>query len=136
MNVLTQAANGSGAAIAANEDGTLNTQTNPAIAGHIITLYGTGQGFIAGAPPDGNVSGAPLATAQPPTVFIGAHLQSGDAIKYAGLAPTLVGVWQLNVVIPGDTITLPTNPTVVLAFQGTVPSGNATRVVQIYVKQP
>ncbi len=134
--LFTQAANGSGAAIAANEDGTLNTQTNPAIAGHIITLYGTGQGFIAGAPPDGNVSGAPLATAQPPTVFIGAHLQSGDAIKYAGLAPTLVGVWQLNVVIPSDTITLPTNPTVVLAFQGTVPSGNATRVVQIYVKQP
>jgi uncharacterized protein (TIGR03437 family) len=134
--IFTQAANGSGAAVAANEDGTLNSQTNPAIAGHIITLYGTGQGFIDGAPPDGNVAGKPLPTAQPPTVFIGAHLQSGDAIKYAGLAPTLVGVWQLNVVIPSDTITLPNNPTVVLAIQGKIPSGNATRVVQIYVKQP
>jgi hypothetical protein len=38
--------------------------------------------------------------------------------------------------IPSDTITLPGNPTVVLAIQGGVPSGNASRVVEIYVKQP
>ena len=49
--IFTQAANGSGSAIATNEDGTLNTHFNPAIAGHIITLYCTGQGYIAGAPP-------------------------------------------------------------------------------------
>jgi uncharacterized protein (TIGR03437 family) len=134
--IFTQAANGSGSAIATNEDGTLNTQTNPAIAGHIITLYCTGQGYIAGAPPDGTVSGAALPTAQPPLVFIGSQIQSGSAITYTGLAPTLVGVWQINVTIPSDAITLPNSPTDVLVIYGNIASGDASRVVEIYVKQP
>jgi uncharacterized protein (TIGR03437 family) len=134
--IFTQAANGSGSAIATNEDGTLNTQFNPAIAGHIITLYCTGQGYIAGAPPDGTVSGKVLSTAQPPDVFVGSQVQTGSAITYSGLAPTLVGVWQINVTIPSNAITLANNPTDVLIIFGNVPSGNASRVVEIYVKQP
>lgn len=134
--IFTQAANGSGSAIATNEDGTLNTQTNPAIAGHIITLYCTGQGFIAGAPADGTVSGKALQTAQPPLVFVGSQVQTGSAITYSGLAPTLVGVWQINVMIPANAITLPNNPTDVVVIFGNVASGNASRVVEIYVKQP
>ncbi len=109
--IFTQAANGSGSAIATNEDGTLNTQTNPAIAGHVITLYCTGQGYIAGAPADGSVSGTALSTPQLPEVFIGYQVQTGSAIQYSGLAPTLVGVWQINVTIPSDAVTLPTSPT-------------------------
>ncbi len=136
--LFTAAGNGSGAAAATNEDGSVNSQNNPAIAGHVITLYGTGQGFIDGAPPDGDVSGKALQSSRPPTVFIGADVLTGDSIKYAGLAPTLVGVWQINVVIPPHTITMPGNPTTVLVEQASVPSGDARlgRVVQIYVRQP
>ena len=77
-----------------------------------------------------------LSTAQPPDVFVGSQVQTGSAITYSGLAPTLVGVWQINVMIPANAITLPTNPTDVLVIFGNVPSGNASRVVEIYVKQP
>ena len=44
--IFTQAGNGSGAAAAMNQDNTLNSQTNPAVQGSIITIYATGQGFI------------------------------------------------------------------------------------------
>jgi hypothetical protein len=47
-----------------------------------------------------------------------------------------VGVWQINVTIPANVITLPNNPTDVLVIFGNVASGNASRVVEIYVKQP
>ncbi|MES1261092.1 MAG: hypothetical protein ABUS49_05080, partial [Acidobacteriota bacterium] len=140
--IFTQAANGSGAAIAVNEDNTLNTQTNPAIAGHFITLYGTGQGVVDGAPPDGNVSSTALPSSRPPTVIISPSVKepiiTGPDVQYAGLAPGLVGVWQVNVKIPSDVVTLPNNPVQVVILQNSHPSGGGAlgRPVLIYVKQP
>jgi uncharacterized protein (TIGR03437 family) len=140
--IFTQAANGSGASIAVNQDNTLNTQTNPAIAGDVITLYGTGQGFVDGAPADGDVSNRALPSSRPPTVVISPSakqpLITGKDVLYAGIAPGLVGVWQVNVRIPTDVITLPTNPTQVIILQNSHPSGGAGlgRAVLIYVRQP
>ena len=140
--IFTQAANGSGAAIAVNEDNTLNTQTNPAVAGHFITLYGTGQGVVDGAPPDGDVSNKALPSSRPPTVIISPSLKepiiTGPDVQYAGLAPGLVGVWQVNVKIPTDVVTLPTNPVQVIILQNSHPSGGGAlgRPVLIYVRQP
>ena len=135
--LFTQAGNGSGAAVATNADGTLNTQNNPAVAGSVITLYGTGQGYVPGAPPDGEPSTA-VQNPRPPTVFILPESVSGSGIKYAGLAPGEVGVWQINVQIPTESITLPTQAVWVIVFQDSVPSGGETegRGVQIYVKAP
>jgi uncharacterized protein (TIGR03437 family) len=60
-----------------------------------------------------------------------------ENIKYSGLAPTLVGVWQINVEIPKTVITLPDNPTQVVIIFNNVPSGGGGlgRTVGIYVKQ-
>jgi len=140
--IFTQAADGKGAAIAVNEDNTLNTQTNPAIAGHFITLYGTGQGVVDGAPPDGDVSNSALPSSRPPTVIISPSVKepiiTGPDVQYAGLAPGLVGVWQVNVKIPPDVVTLPSNPVQVIILQNSHPSGGGAlgRPVLIYVKQP
>jgi len=134
--LFTQAGNGIGAAAALNQDNTLNTQTNPAVQGSVIQLFGTGQGYIAGAP-DGNVTGQPTQTSRPPIVVMGpGGAVPPENIKYSGLAPTLVGVWQLNVLIPDSVITTPTNPTQVIAIQNSVASGGAGlgRPVLIYVK--
>jgi uncharacterized protein (TIGR03437 family) len=136
--LFTQAGNGIGAAIAVNKDNTLNTQTNPAIAGDIITLYGTGEGAIPGGPADGDVIHTALPSPRPPTVIIANHALTGSDVQYAGVAPNQVGVWQVNVKIPGDVITLPTSPTQVIVLQDSVPSGGGGlgRPVLIYVKQP
>ena len=135
--LFTQAGNGIGAAAALNQDNTLNTQTNPAVQGSVIQLFGTGQGFIAGAPADGTASSGPLSTAQPPVIIMGPGGAVPDAnVVYSGLAPTLVGVWQINVKIPDTVITTPVNPTQVIALEGSVASGGGGlgRPVLIYVK--
>ena len=136
--LFTQAGNGGGAASAVNEDGTINSQTHPAIAGHYITLYGTGVGYIPGAPPDGQAATGPVPAPRAPTVFIDPYTITGSAIQYSGLTPGDVGLWQINVQVPSSAITLPTAPTYVVVFQASVPSGGNTlgRNVQIYVKQP
>jgi uncharacterized protein (TIGR03437 family) len=59
-------------------------------------------------------------------------------ILYSGLAPTLVGVWQVNVSIPDSVITTPTFPTQVVAFLGNSAAsggGGLGRPLIIYVKQ-
>jgi len=101
-----------------HDDGTVNTSTNPAKRGSYVELYGTGQGFIAGAPgspgsalPDGTPApSSPLFwTADTPRVFLGAawlddtgSLQGSGKIQFSGLAPGLVGVWQINIQIPAN----------------------------------
>ena len=134
--IFTQTGNGVGTAVAVNQDNTVNGPSNPAVQGSTITLYGTGQGFVAGAPPDGQISNKQLPTAQAPIIIMGTGPVPAANIQYAGLSPALVGVWQLNVVIPDTVITTPTNPTQVIAIQNNVPSGGAGigRDVLIYVK--
>ena len=134
---FSQAGNGIGAAAALNEDNTENSQGNPAVQGSVIQLFGTGQGFIPGAPPDGSPSNAALQTPQVPAVIMGTDFVPAANIKYSGLAPTLVGVWQVNVLIPDTVITTPTNPTQVVAILNNRPSGGGglQRPLIIYVKQ-
>lgn len=136
--LFTTAANGIGSAAALNQDNTPNSPSNPALAGTIVQLFGTGQGFIPGAPADGNVSNAALSTPQVPQVVMGDTFVDSSAITYSGLAPTLVGVWQINVKIPSDLITLPNNPVQVVVLTNNIPSGGGGigRLVEIYVKQP
>jgi uncharacterized protein (TIGR03437 family) len=68
---------------------------------------------------------------------VGTDLVDGSAVQYSGLAPGLVGVWQVNVQIPLDVITTPTNPTQVILDLNSVPSGGGGlgRPVLVYVKQ-
>lgn len=91
---------GVGQAIAINEDGTLNSESNPAARGSIVTLFATGDGATDPAGTDGLPASAasPPRPAQPVSVRVG----SADAeVLFAGRAPGLVGLMQLNVRLPG-----------------------------------
>ena len=94
-----------------NQDYSVNSGTNAAARGSVIQIFATGVGSVPNGPPDG--SPATTATPIPASlrVFMGFDyvdeipLQSGESnggnfIKYSGLAPGLVGVWQINVQIP------------------------------------
>lgn len=135
--LFTQTATGSGTVAALNQDNTVNGPTNPAVQGSVLQIFGTGQGYIPGAPPDGTATPGPLSTPNAPFVIIGIDRVDGSAILYSGLAPGLVGVWQVNVQIPLDVITTPTNPTQVIVDLNSVPSGGGGlgRTVLVYVKQ-
>ena len=88
-------------------DNTRNGLTHMAQVGSTIQLFGTGQGVVPNAPPDGEPAAGALDTLTKPTVYIGA----GQAtVSYSGLAPGLVGVWQINVEIPQTPVLAPGFP--------------------------
>jgi uncharacterized protein (TIGR03437 family) len=82
-----------------NVDGTANAEDNPAAAGSLITVYLTGQGAVR--PPV--TTGAPAPTdpvaqsSYPVTATIGSQ---PAAVTFAGLSPTSVGLFQVNLLMP------------------------------------
>jgi uncharacterized protein (TIGR03437 family) len=86
----------SGGAFVSN--GTIpNIPSAPARPGEILILYGVGFGPVTPGPVAGRV-----ATGQP-TINAQIQFQFGDVnaqVRYAGLVPGLVGLYQFNVVVP------------------------------------
>ncbi len=111
--LFTSNQKGSGQGAIINQDGTLNSSTNPAPKGSTISIYGTGQGQVMPAVPDGipapgsplsntvavpTTSGSTCLTTQPSMcVAIGTTF---GAVQFSGLAPGFIGLWQINVTIP------------------------------------
>jgi uncharacterized protein (TIGR03437 family) len=89
---------GEGAII--NQDGTINSASNPAPLGTIVAVYATGEGQTIPAGIDGQVDSAPAPV--PVVQPVGASVGGLNApVLYAGGAPGLVaGVIQVNVQIP------------------------------------
>jgi uncharacterized protein (TIGR03437 family) len=94
-----------------NQDYSVNSGTNPAARGSVVQIFATGEGLVPSAPADGTPASGPTPAPASLRVFIDpyyvdeAPLQPGESnggnfIQYSGLAPGLVGVWQVNVQIP------------------------------------
>jgi uncharacterized protein (TIGR03437 family) len=66
----------------------------------VVSIYGTGQGRVQGAPPDGFPATGLSPTDEKPRVLINNVPVSEDAVSFSGLAPGFVGLWQINVRIP------------------------------------
>ncbi len=112
--IFTSNAQGSGQAAVLNQDLTVNSASNPAPVGSTISIYGTGQGQVSPSIPDGTAapsSGALSNTVAVPTSDGTACFSSSNsmcvaigtsfgAVKYSGLAPGFIGLWQLNVTLP------------------------------------
>ena len=90
---------GGGQAAVLNQDGSVNSSTNPASAGSMISLYATGLGQTTPQGQDGTIAGDVLPTpVLPVSVTIGGL---PAPVTYAGAAPGLVeGVFQINVSVP------------------------------------
>jgi uncharacterized protein (TIGR03437 family) len=136
--------NGTGQVMALNEDNTVNTPTNAAARGSIVQLFGTGQGLVSGAPADGDVPQGQVPTSETPRVIVGTFYvddpaatgEPGNHITYSGLAPGLVGVWQINVKIPMS-VAPANNVVVVVTFKGLNSNGNEPQRINttIAIKQ-
>ena len=101
--LFTLAGSGGGQLAALNApDNSINTASKPLVRGQILVLFGTGEGPVPNGPPDGTPATTATPTADQPRIVIGGvDVQSTD-ILYSGLAPGLVGVWQINVRIPQE----------------------------------
>jgi uncharacterized protein (TIGR03437 family) len=101
--LFTADGTGAGQAAAINQDGTINSASNPAPLGSVISLYATGGGQTSPAGVDGQLSAAPLAgQSLPVQVSIGQQIILSTAqLQYAGPAPgEIAGLMQINVPIP------------------------------------
>src|SRR5260370_3985223 len=85
---------------AINDDGLPNGPSHPIGRGKVISLFGTGQGYVPGAPPDGQAPSGQIQTDLTPRVLIGTQFVDPSFVMYSGLAPCQVSGWQLDVQIP------------------------------------
>jgi uncharacterized protein (TIGR03437 family) len=142
--IFTTGGNGQGQVAAINQDGTVNGQSNPAPNGSVVTFFGTGQGFIPNAPPDGTPPTGAVPTTFTPQVIIGTGNTNNPVppsnVQYSGLAPGLVGVWQVNVLIPQEvaptSTTLPTPVVFVVNSIASNGNSNARLSTTMWVKAP
>lgn len=95
-----------------NQDNTVNSASNPAPRGSVISIYATGQGVVPNAPPDGMPASSAISTANTPQVILGGNFvdsyapQPGEPLSncphfvcYSGLNG-FPGMWQVNVEVP------------------------------------
>ncbi|MDQ2946286.1 MAG: hypothetical protein M3Y27_10160, partial [Acidobacteriota bacterium] len=101
---------GAGPIAAANEDGSYNSTSNPALRGSVITLYGTGDG-------QNNTD---------VTLTIGGYQA---ALLYAGPAPGFPGLMQINARVPAGFLA-PGNQAVVLTIGKAATQAGVTLAVQ------
>jgi uncharacterized protein (TIGR03437 family) len=95
--IFTQNQAGTGPAVVFHQDGvTLVTPQNPAKRDEVVTIHATGLGILNPALGTGVPAGANLAPAQVTIAFGSANA----TIEFAGAAPGLVGVNQINARIP------------------------------------
>jgi uncharacterized protein (TIGR03437 family) len=123
-----------------NQDGSTNSASNPAARGSVIKIFGTGQGPVSPPVADGDVpaSDSSVNTIAVPTsdgqtclsqqsVCVAIGSTFGD-IQFSGLAPGMVGTWQITVKIPAGA---PTGSAVNLRA---VINGSLSNLVTVAIK--
>jgi len=97
--VYTIPSGGVGYAAAVHTNGVIVSPKAPAAPGETIEVFATGLGTAYPAVPDG--AAPPISPLSPTTNTITAAIGGNSAnVLFAGLAPTLAGLYQVNVTIP------------------------------------
>jgi uncharacterized protein (TIGR03437 family) len=109
-----------------NQSGSVNSDSDPAQQGALLTLYATGEGLTDGANNTGQPAGTPLAHPRLPVTLTIAGLQA--EVLFAGSAPGLIGVMQINARVPAGFLA-PGKTDVALTV-----GGIAAPLVQLWLK--
>jgi len=119
--LFTQDSDGVGPGAILNQDSTLNSPSNPASAGSIIMVYGTGFGPLNPPATDGQPATGQANTQMPVTATVGG-IQSD--VTYAGAAPGLIaGAVQINVRVPHNLAPSPAAIVLLSVGSVTTPAG-------------
>jgi uncharacterized protein (TIGR03437 family) len=88
-----------GNAAVVNQDGTPNSQSQPAAAGSVISAYATGLGAVN--PPVATGAAAPADSLSRVVGEVTATIGNTPApVQFAGLAPGFAGLCQVNILVP------------------------------------
>jgi uncharacterized protein (TIGR03437 family) len=93
---------GSGQAVIVNQDGTLNSASNPAPRGSIVAMFGTGFGAMNPGLGDGVITPTKPTPTNTPLAFVAVAVDGNVAtIVYDGPAPgAIAGLMQVNFIVP------------------------------------
>jgi uncharacterized protein (TIGR03437 family) len=115
--------------VATHSDGSLLTASSPAQAGEIVVIYATGLGQTEPNPDPGEIpqTAASIVLFNSLTVSLNGAALAWYLIKYAGVTPFSVGLYQINVELPN---TVDTNPQI----QVTIGAQSSTAGLQINIQ--
>jgi uncharacterized protein (TIGR03437 family) len=117
----------SGGVVAEHQDGTLISDSSPAAPGEYVTIYLTGLGATDISVPSGTAS-----PSNPPANVLDTPVLTVNGtqipVLFAGLTPTLVGLYQINFQIPQTFIT--GEYTLLISQNGTVSNQTILSVQQ------
>jgi len=118
---------GSSRGIIANQDGALNSASNPIDRGRVVIIYATGQGVVDPPLDTGQLAPAsPLSSAPAVTVTFGGR---PGRVLFGGMTPGFAGLMQVNVEVPSDAPTGNAVP-VVVTVAGVSSQPNVTLAVR------
>ena len=101
-----------------NQDGTINSPSNPAKLGSVVSIWTTGIGAVYQPPPDGQIATG-VQDYNCCNVYV---FDKPTEVLYAGAAPGMVaGVVQVNFRVPADL-----SPYSIAAQVSVVPFGSAS----------
>ena len=86
-------------AMALRPDGTMVSDSNPAVRGEAITFTMTGNGPVTGTPPTGMAGSLVNTTIERATAWIGG---AQAPVTYSGLDPGLAGLYLMTVIVPQE----------------------------------
>ena len=113
--VFSMPQTGTGAGAILHPDFSLVSSTKPVRRGGTVLIYLTGLGTVTPTIPDGTTAPISPLSVIPATVPMNVYVGGKRAtVDFKGLAPTLTGLYQLNVRIPGDA---PTGSAIALAIE-------------------
>jgi uncharacterized protein (TIGR03437 family) len=95
--IFTVNSSGTGDGVILHADNTLVSAAQPASAGEQVVIYATGLGATSPAFSTGTAANQTNTTAMPVTVTIGGQ---NAAVVYSGLTQGLVGLYQVNAIVP------------------------------------
>ena len=120
--IFTLKSTGVGPGAILNQDSSVNSPSNPAAKGSVISIFATGAGQTNPPGVDGQVAGTVLAT---PRLPVNVQIGGLDSkVQYAGVAPGLVsGVLQVNAVAPNGAPSGPSVPILITVGSATSQAG-------------
>jgi uncharacterized protein (TIGR03437 family) len=126
--IFTRDSSGRGPGAIINQDGTVNSVSNPAPRGSIVSIYATGEGQTDPGGVDGQIAGEVLAR---PLATVQVRIDGLESeIQFARAVPMLVaGVLQVDARIPPDSRAGDAIP-VVLTVGGSAGQGGVTLAVR------
>jgi uncharacterized protein (TIGR03437 family) len=120
--ILTLDSRGAGPGAILNQDSTVNSPSNPAAPGSVVSGFATGAGQTGPPGIDGQVATVILPS---PLLAVSVRIGGLDSqVMYAGAAPGIIaGVIQVNCVIPADIPSGPAIPIVLNVGTASSPAG-------------